>query len=126
GQRRVAVVGLEPVVLVDPDPRELLPEASHLVAAVGQLLLGVEQRAPRREPLLTRRRAVGRHLRPSFVGAAHRVSPSRAAAGGSALGGRVSPVSSSVLRFERTDGQPPVTSCAITLPSSKPSWTTVS
>src|ERR671923_2156142 len=57
-ERGAAFVGLEAVVLVDPDPRKLLPLPRELVAPPGQLLLGLEQLEPRREPLLVRSRRV--------------------------------------------------------------------
>jgi len=41
-QRSAAIVGVEAVVLVDPDPGELLPLSGEFVAASGQLLLGLE------------------------------------------------------------------------------------
>jgi hypothetical protein len=41
-QRSAAFIGIEAVVLVDPDPGELLPLPGQLVAATGQLLLGLE------------------------------------------------------------------------------------
>jgi len=41
-QRSAALVGREPVLLVDPDPRQLLPLPGQLVTAPGQLLLGLE------------------------------------------------------------------------------------
>jgi hypothetical protein len=61
-QRSVTFVGLEAVVLLDPDPGKLLPLSSQLVAPPGQILLGLEQLEPRRVPLLTRSRRVLRHL----------------------------------------------------------------
>src|SRR5258708_22801068 len=52
GERRWALAGVEPVLLVDPDPGQLLPPPRQFVAAPGQLLLGLEQLQPAREPLL--------------------------------------------------------------------------
>src|SRR5207247_6090825 len=52
-QRGAAFVGLECVLLVDPDPRQLLPSPRQLVAAPRQLLLRLKQLAPRRKPLFT-------------------------------------------------------------------------
>src|SRR3954462_9631563 len=43
GQRRGAGFGLEAIVLLDGDPGQLLALAGHIVAAAGQLLLGLEQ-----------------------------------------------------------------------------------
>src|SRR6266536_4997847 len=96
-QGRAALSRLEAVVLLHPDPRELLPLPGQLVAAPGQVLLGVEQLEPVRKPLLTCSCAVVRHSRslpPVAV-----VSPSRTEGGGSGSAGRVSPVSSRVLRL---------------------------
>src|SRR2546425_4939101 len=53
-QRGAPLVGLESVLLVDPDPRQLLPSPRQLVAAPRELLLRLEQREPRCEPLFTR------------------------------------------------------------------------
>ena len=47
-------LGVEPVLLVDADPGQLLPPARKLVAAPRQRLLGVEQLQPGSEPLLAR------------------------------------------------------------------------
>ena len=60
-QRSAAFVGLEAVVLLDPNSGELLPLPGQLVAAPGQLLLGLEQLEPGRKPLLTRSCRVLRH-----------------------------------------------------------------
>src|SRR5207302_3257863 len=48
---RFSFVGLEAVLLVDPNPRQLLPSPGQLVAAPGQFLLGLEQLQPCRKPL---------------------------------------------------------------------------
>jgi hypothetical protein len=53
-ERGAALVGVEGVLLVDADPRQLLPLARELVTAAGVLLLGGEQLAPRCLPFLTR------------------------------------------------------------------------
>ena len=53
GQRGAALVGLEAVLLVDSNPRQLLPLPRQFVAAPGQLLLGLEQLQPGRKPLFT-------------------------------------------------------------------------
>jgi hypothetical protein len=66
GERRRALVGLEPVVLVDPDTGQLLPLPGQFVAAAGQLLLGSEELEPGCEPLLTRSRGVFCHIRSLF------------------------------------------------------------
>src|SRR5688572_23924799 len=60
-QRRAAVVGLEGVVLVDPDPRQLLPLPRHCIAAMRQLLLGLEKVKARREPVFPCSGHVCRH-----------------------------------------------------------------
>jgi hypothetical protein len=52
GERRRSLVGLEAVVLVDPNPGQLLPPPGQLVAASGELLLRLEQLQPRGQPLL--------------------------------------------------------------------------
>jgi hypothetical protein len=49
-QRSLALVRLEAVVLVDPHPGKLPPPAGQLVAAPGQLLLGLEQLEAGRQP----------------------------------------------------------------------------
>src|ERR1700722_20052634 len=51
GQRGASLVGLESILLVDSHPRQLLPSARQLVAAVSQLLLRLEQLQPGRKPL---------------------------------------------------------------------------
>src|SRR6266446_2700505 len=53
GQRGAPLVGLESILLVDPDPRQLLPSPRQLVAAPRELLLRLEQLEPRCEPLFT-------------------------------------------------------------------------
>jgi hypothetical protein len=52
GERRRALVGVEDVVRVDADPRQLLPPPRQFVATPGQLLLGLEQLQPGRKPLV--------------------------------------------------------------------------
>src|SRR4051812_42032938 len=52
GQGLPPVVRLEDVLLLDRYPRQLLAAAGELVALPHVLLLGVEQLAPRRQPLL--------------------------------------------------------------------------
>src|SRR5689334_15937881 len=54
GERRGALIGIEAVILLDANPRELLSLLGHFVAATGQLLLGYEQVHPGRKPLVTR------------------------------------------------------------------------
>jgi hypothetical protein len=49
---RAALVRLEPVLLVNSHPRQLLPLAGKLVAAPGQLLLRREWFEPGGKPLL--------------------------------------------------------------------------
>ena len=53
GERRCALVGLEAVLLVDPDPGQLLPPPRKFVATPGQLLLRLEQFQPGCKPLFT-------------------------------------------------------------------------
>ena len=60
-QRGRARIGLEPVLLVDPHPRQRLTPPRHLVAATGQLLLRLEQFEPRFQPLLACSGHVFRH-----------------------------------------------------------------
>src|SRR5882762_7827346 len=52
-QRGAPLVGLESVLLVDADPRQLLPSPRQLVAAPRVLLLRLEQLEPRCEPIFT-------------------------------------------------------------------------
>src|SRR5882672_8597172 len=52
-QRGAPFVGLESVLLVDADPRQLLPSPRQLVAAPRVLLLRLEQLEPRCEPIFT-------------------------------------------------------------------------
>ena len=52
-QRGAPFVGLESILLVDPNPRQLLPPPRQLVAAPRELLLRLEQLEPRCEPLFT-------------------------------------------------------------------------
>ena len=54
GERLRAVLGLEPVVLLDRDPRQLAPLPGQLVAAAGELLLLLQQLVALRLPLLLR------------------------------------------------------------------------
>src|SRR5207247_111305 len=61
GQRGAALVGIELVLLVDPDPRQLLPAPRQLVAAVRQLFLRLEQLEPGSKPLFTCPRLMLRH-----------------------------------------------------------------
>src|ERR1700730_9628583 len=69
-QRGAPLVGLESVLLVDPNPRQLLPPPRQLVAAPRKLLLRLEQLEPRCEPIFTCPGHVLRHrsslLRRSF------------------------------------------------------------
>src|SRR5207247_5400459 len=52
-QRGAPLVSFESILLVDPDPRQLLPSPRQLVAAPRELLLRLEQLDPRCGPLLT-------------------------------------------------------------------------
>src|SRR5204862_8262594 len=63
-QRGAPLVGLEPILLVDPDPRQRLPPPRQFVAAPRELLLTLEQLAPRYEPLVTCPGHVRRHRNP--------------------------------------------------------------
>jgi len=58
---RCALVGLEAVLLVDPDPGQLLPPPRQLVAAPCVLLFRLEQLVPRCQPLVTCPDRVCRH-----------------------------------------------------------------
>src|SRR5207249_7862475 len=69
-QQGAPLVGLESILLVDPNPRQLLPPPRQLVAAPRDLLLRLEQLEPRCEPLFTCPGHVLRHrssLLPSGV-----------------------------------------------------------
>src|SRR5438132_4605827 len=80
GQRGAPLVGLESILLVDPDPRQRLPPPRQLVAASRQLLLPLEQLEPRGEPFLTCSGHVLRHrssLLPSGVDSSACRSPRR-------------------------------------------------
>src|SRR5438067_10230756 len=83
-QRDAPLVGLESILLVDPNPRQLLPPPRQLVAAPRELLLRLEQLEPRCEPLLTCPGHVLRHrssllplgvLHRSFPPVAHAAEP---------------------------------------------------
>src|SRR5512145_2715386 len=70
-QGGASLVGLESILLVDPDPRQLLPPSRQLVAAPCELLLGLEQLEPRCQPLGTCPGHVLRHrscLLPGLTG----------------------------------------------------------
>src|SRR5919106_5960559 len=60
-ERSAPLVGLEPVLLVDPNPGQLLPPPRQLVAAPGKLLLGLQQLEPRGTPFFTGSGLVLRH-----------------------------------------------------------------
>src|SRR5216117_4433268 len=66
-QRGAALVGVEFVLLVDPDPRQLLPPSRQLIAAMRQLLLCLQQLEPRRKPLFTCPGLVLGHRSPPYV-----------------------------------------------------------
>src|SRR5205814_10162316 len=51
-QRGAPFIGLEPILLVEPDPRQLLPPPRQLVAPPRELLLRLEQLEPRCQPLV--------------------------------------------------------------------------
>src|SRR5262249_20589220 len=60
-QRGAASIGLEPILLLDPNPRELLASPRQLVAAPQEVLLRREQLEPRCVPFLTCPGPVLRH-----------------------------------------------------------------
>src|SRR5205814_6334188 len=69
-QGDVPLVGIESILLVDPNPRQLLPPPRQFVVAPRELLLRLEQLEPRCEPLFTCPGHVLRHrssLLPSGV-----------------------------------------------------------
>ncbi len=66
-QRGAPLFGLESILLVDPNPRQLLPPPRQLVAAPRQLLLRLEQLEPRCQPRFTCPGYVRRHRFVSFV-----------------------------------------------------------
>src|SRR5207247_6243504 len=72
------LVGLESILLVDPDPRQLLPPPRQLVAAPRQLFLRLEQLEPGGEPLFTCPDHVFRH-RCSLLPPSRRVPPGASA-----------------------------------------------
>src|SRR5258708_2393667 len=53
GEGHCVLVGLEAVLLVDPDPGQFLPPPRQLVALPRQRLLGLQQLQPGRKPLFT-------------------------------------------------------------------------
>ena len=75
-QRGAPFIGLESVLLVDPNPRQLLPPPRQLVAAPRELLLRLEQLEPRCQPLFTCPGHVFRH-RSSSLGVLRRSFSSR-------------------------------------------------
>src|SRR5579862_8753784 len=60
-QRGVPFVGLESILLVDPDPRQLLTLARQLVTTPRQLLFFLEEREPSLQPFFTRPHFMLRH-----------------------------------------------------------------
>ena len=52
-KRSLALVGVEPVVLVDADPGQFLAPLRELIALPRQRLFRIEQLEPRRKPLFT-------------------------------------------------------------------------
>ena len=67
GEGLRAVLGLEPVVLLDRDPGQLAPLPGQLVAAAGELLLLLQQLVALRLPLLLRADPVLRHQVPPIL-----------------------------------------------------------
>jgi hypothetical protein len=61
GERPRTAVGLEGVLLVEPDPGKLAPGARDLVTAAEMLLLGRQKGPARGQPLLAGRGPVLRH-----------------------------------------------------------------
>jgi hypothetical protein len=53
---------IEPIRLVDPNPRHFLPPPRQLIAAPRELFLRLEQVKPRCQPFFTCSSDVGRHL----------------------------------------------------------------
>src|SRR5262249_60967077 len=64
GQGGAAFVGVEAIVLADLDPGQLLAAACQLVAAVGQVLLGLEQVEALGAPLFAGSNPMSRHRFP--------------------------------------------------------------
>src|SRR5260370_20561530 len=60
-ERGAPLIGLESILLVDPDPRQRLASPRQFVAAPRQLLLLLEQPEPRGQPLFTCPDHVSRH-----------------------------------------------------------------
>ena len=54
GERRLSVVGVERVLLVDAHPRQVAPLSRELVAAAGVLFLRLQELTPCGEPILAR------------------------------------------------------------------------
>src|SRR5438094_408965 len=81
-QQGAPLVGLESILLVDPNPRQLLPPPRQLVATPRDLLLRPEHLEPRGEPLFTCPGHVLRHrssLLPSGIRGVSRSWPLTAA-----------------------------------------------
>src|SRR3954469_25448084 len=98
----------------------------------GEFRRGLARVVARRADLVGNRQLHDRHdvgarrPAPDVRGAPGDALRARAQRADSVSAGSGSPVSSSVLRFATTAGQPPLISRSTSLPSSKPSWTTVS
>src|SRR5262245_44719406 len=82
-ERGAPFIGLETVVLVEADPRQLLAPLRQLVAAPCELLLRLEQLEPRCQPLLTRPGRVSRHRSSPLVLGGRETDRCRASNGGS-------------------------------------------
>src|SRR5437867_481704 len=52
-ERDAPLIGVEAILLVDPDPRQLLPSPRELITAPSEFLFRLEQFEPRRQPLFT-------------------------------------------------------------------------
>src|SRR5881394_2390867 len=61
GEARLAAVGVEPIILLDPDPRQRLALLGNRVALVRQRFLRLEQLEPLAKPVLTAGDGVRRH-----------------------------------------------------------------
>src|SRR5215472_5670268 len=82
-ERGAPFVGVEPILLVDADPRQLLPPPRQFVAVARQLLLRRQQVEPHLQPLLPRSDLMRRHIRLlSWCEPNNSVAPAQAGAQG--------------------------------------------
>src|SRR6266566_2251918 len=98
-QRGAPFLGIEFVLLVDPDPRQRLPSPRQLVATPRQLFLGVEQLEPRCQPLFTCSRLVLRHRSSPFFSSTNALRRSAASSHCAAMWSRYRCAISRRLRF---------------------------